>query len=275
MRAFSSALVLVALIAPAQVHAVPGDPAVAARFINQLGLDLLSSATAPAKNALLSPYSIQSALAMTYAGADGETKREMATVLHYPDEPGEPHESLHELQSLLDQIAADTAKDAAAHGSGDPITFVVANRLFGQEGYEFRKSFTEFVQQKYNAPMQLMDFKRSAEKARIDINAWVEAQTRKRIRDLIPDGALNSATRLVLVNAIYLKAPWAQPFSESATQSRPFHIDGAAVVDVPTMRQERELGLARQDGYTAITIPYLSGQLQFLIDLSFDQRIRW
>lgn len=266
MRAWSKALVLFALIAPTHAHAGVGDPAVAASFINQLGLDLLSKATAPNDNALLSPYSIQTALAMTYAGADGETRREMAAVLHYPGDEAEPAKSLQELQSRLDDIAAYSAQNSAAsHGAVDPITYVVANRLFGQTGYGFRASFTAFIKDKYDAPLQLMDFKRNAEGARMDINAWVEKQTRQRIRDLILAGALSPVTRLVLVNAIYLKAPWLQPFPESETKPRPFQVGGTTAVDVPTMSKEGDLGYAKRDGYTVVTIPYTGGQLQFLL----------
>jgi serpin B len=203
---------------------------------------------------------------MTYAGADGETRREMAAVLHYPGDEAEPAKSLRELQSRLDDIAAYSAQNSAArHGAVDPITYVVANRLFGQTGYGFRDSFTGFIKDAYAAPLQLMDFRRNAEGARVDINGWVEKQTQKRIRDLIPSGGLSDATRLVLVNAIYLKAPWLQPFSELETKPRPFRVNGTTAVDVPTMSQQGDFGYAKRDGYTVVTIPYTGEQLQFLI----------
>ena len=264
MRRWSAFLVLVVLVAPMMSHAA-GDAAVAARFINALGLDLLSKSTKPGDNALLSPYSIELALAMTYAGAAGDTRREMASVLHYPGDAGEPQESLHQLQSVLDKIADDTAKEATARGSGDPITYVVANRLFGEKDYVFRDSFTGFVQQNYGAPIQLVDFRHNAEGARVDINAWVQKQTRDRIRDLIPPGALNDLTRLVLANAIYLKAPWQQPFSDGATSQGLFHLSDGTAVGVPMMHARSDVGYAKRDGYTVVALPYVGEQLQLLL----------
>ncbi|HET6349737.1 MAG TPA: serpin family protein [Candidatus Krumholzibacteria bacterium] len=252
-----------ALLACPASHASEGDPAVAAGFINALGIDLLSSVP-PDGNAVLSPYSIQCALAMTWAGADGDTRAEMARVLHYPADESETHASLAALTKALNDIAAETERLAAERG-GDPITFVVANRLFGQTDYPFRTSFTEFIKSQYEAPLQLMDFARNADGVRGEINAWVEEQTRQKIRDLIPPGELKASTRLVLVNAIYLKAQWLRPFPASWTQPNPFHTADGDVVTVPTMRLESDFGFVKREDYAVVTMPYIGGGLQLLI----------
>jgi serpin B len=94
----------------------------------------------------------------------------------------------------------------------------------------------------------------------------VADQTRDRIRDLIPARALNEATRLVLANAIYLKAPWSHEFSETATKPAPFHVRGGAAVDLPMMhRQDRQFGYAKRDGFTAVALPYTGNELQLLV----------
>lgn len=248
--------------------AFAGDPA--AKAINELGLDLhrrIAEMKSDA-NLCLSPYSIQCALAMTHAGADGVTKAEMAKVLHYPD--GEAiHSSLPKLSQALAQITKETTAQAAEvkkfNGSAEPITFTLANRLFGQQSYPFRQDYLTHLKDMYEAPIEKLDFSKSAAATK-HINSWVEKQTRERIKDLIPDGVIDEATRLVLVNAVYLKAPWAEVFKEAATQPEPFHVaQGKAARPVPTMRQQRAYGYAKKPGYTAVTVPYFGGKMHFLV----------
>src|SRR6266581_439616 len=188
-----------------------GDPGLAATATNELGLDLYRKLAAGDNNLCLSPYSIQAALAMTFGGADGATRTEMARVLHFPD-GAEPHESFAALQRALEEMVARTVQRVAASkkygGPSEPITLAIANRLFPQKGYNLRESFLALVKKEYGAPLEPLDFKKDAAAATKQINDWVAEQTRKRIRDLIPAGALDTTTRLVLANAVYLKAPW-------------------------------------------------------------------
>jgi serpin B len=142
----------------------------------------------------------------------------------------------------------------------------IANRLFAQSGYDFRDSFRALVKQYYQAPFEPLDFRTDAIGATQYINKWVAEQTRDRIRDLIPAGALNEMTRLVLTNAIYVKAPWADEFSQTATKPELFHVRGGAPVDVPMMhKRDRHFGYAKREGFTAVTLSYSGGELQFII----------
>jgi serpin B len=241
----------------------------AAQAINALGVDQMAQCPDPKANLLISPYSIQCAMAMTFAGAEGDTRVEMAKVLHYPEDETELHQSFAALQRSLEDLAkrtatlADTAKKFGRQG--EPVILTVANRLYGQHDYEFRTRFLSLVNDNYGAPLQPMDFIQNADSARLEINRWVEVRTKERIRDLIPPNGIDRMTRLVLVNAVYLKAPWAQAFSEAATQPQPFHIRGDAPVDVPTMMRRDRFGYVQGEGYKAVTIPYLGGELHFLI----------
>jgi serpin B len=257
---------LLVLAAPA----VAGESAaVAAGSINALGIDLLRTTRRPDANALLSPYSIQSALAMTYAGAGGGTRAEMAKVLHYPPDDARLHGAFAALRMALDAVALKSAQAVERQKrwgiTNDPITLTVANRLFGQSGYAFRPPFLALLKDDYAAPLELLDFIHGSADARTRINAWVEDQTRRRIRNLIPEGALNSRTRLVLANAIYLKAPWADVFHEAVTQPLPFHTAGGAMTNVPTMRGTHRIGYAKRGDVTLLSVPYQGGDLQFLI----------
>jgi len=220
---------------------------------------------------LLSPYSIQSALVMAYAGADGATRAEMAKVLHYPKDDVETHRSFAALRKALDDTAQRSATNSLQmkqHGAtNDPLTLTVANRLFGQGGYDFRAPFLELLKTNYDAPFEPLDFMHGSTAATKHINDWVENQTRQRIRNLIPDGALGPLTRLVLVNAIYLKVPWAEKFQVSATRPGLFHVKGGEGVDVAFMTRRHELAYARGDGFSVLQLPYRGYDLQFLIFL--------
>ncbi len=256
-------------LAAGEAPVTVGDTSSAAQAINTLGLELLAKGTAPDANALLSPFSIQMALAMTFAGAAAGTRTEMARVLHYPADEAQLHQSFAALRKALEEVArttAERAEQAKRHGGpSEPVTLTVANRLFGEKDCHFRAPFLLLVSNTYEAPLQLLDFAGNPAAATKEINLWVERQTRERISDLIPPDALDKDTRLVLVNAIYLKAPWAEEFRISATKPAPFHVKGGEARDVPTMTRQGQFGYVHRNGFIAITIPYSGGDVQFLI----------
>lgn len=257
--------ILLSVLFPAAV--IAGEPAPISA-INAFGVDLFHQVAKPEANALISPYSIETALAMTCAGADGVTREEMIRVLHLPKDEAEADRAFAQLRKDLEGIgnrSAEAAKKMEKYGKTDPVILTVANRLFGQSGYEFRPPFLQTVKDYYAAPLETMDFHHDASGATKHINDWVEEQTRKRISNLIPQGALGKDTRLVLVNAIYLKAPWMKPFSESATRPASFHLANGAIADVPTMTTGVSAGYAKKDGFTALTLSYRDADIQFLI----------
>jgi len=238
--------------------------------INALGLDLLAQTGRPDDNALLSPYSIQCALAMAYAGADGVTKAEMARALHYDSDEAELHLSFAALQKSVNEMTKESARVAGRmqqYARYDPITLAVANRLFGQQGYHFRDEFLSLVTENYRAPFQALDFFRDLVGARGTINHWVEDQTQEKIQDLLPEGALDQLTRLVLVNAIYLKAPWNNPFEVESTRRLPFHLRGGKDVKVPTMVTQERFGYAKRPGMTVLALPYTNEDLHCIVFL--------
>ena len=251
------------------VPAAAADSHTASVAVNQLGLDLLPGAGASADNVLLSPYSIQVALAMTYAGADGDTRAEMSRVLHFPADDAMLQASFAALtQSLADAVTQQHQRNVKIRKNGgrsDEIELRVANRLFGQAGYEFRTPFLDVLKTTYAAPLEALDFRRDPDGARQHINGWVEAQTARKIVNLIPTGGLTTDTRLVLTNALYFKAPWRQTFDQSSTNDLPFLIRGGAPQEVPTMRKQFSVPYAKHQGFTAIALPYVGSNLHFLI----------
>jgi serpin B len=241
----------------------------AAKATNELGVDLHRQLATGDENLCTSPYSIETALAMTFAGADGETRTEMAHVLHLGND-ADVFASFSALQRSLEEMSAKTAALAKQSkkfgGPSEPITLNIANRLFAQKGYAFRETYLSLIKQNFGGAFEPIDFVADPAAATQHINKWVADQTRDRIRDLIPGGALDKTTRLVLANALYLKAPWASEFSENATKPEPFFIHGGGPSDVPTMQKTSDhFGYARREGFTVVSLPYAGDDLQFLV----------
>lgn len=177
-------------------------------------------------NLAFSPFSISSALAMTYAGARGRTEEEMARVLHLPFGQDSTHEAFSALRTSLLEMAA-------APG----CTLSVANRLWGQKATPLLRPFLDTTLRSYGAKIERMDFSRKPEASRRRINDWTLEQTRGKIPDLLPPGSITDLTRLVLTNAIYFKARWQAPFKVEATHDAPFYPGVAETLRVPMMHR--------------------------------------
>ena len=272
MKIFSFLIFPVAM----SMGARAADSQVASEGINALGVDLYKLHASGEGNLLLSPYSIENALAMTYTGADGDTRAEMQRVLHLPGEDAAVHGSFQSLAFdlvALKKRSEEWVKQAKERGGpSTPIELNIANRLFAQKGYPLRPAFLSQVKESYSAPVEEMDFSKAPEPARAAINQWVETETQKRIRDLIPKGAITPDLRLVLVNALYLRAPWEKQFSEHATKPERFLVHGQDAAEVPTMSDKSSLGYDKRDGFQIVTRPYLRDELQFVILLPDDPK---
>jgi serpin B len=242
------------------------EPNPVAAATNALGLDLYRQFADQPGNLCLSPYSIQAAFAMTTNGAAGETLEQMRTALHLPADLDSLNGSFAELVADFEQRGQRAADHARRFRADEPgFQLAVANRLFGQQGYPFDPAFLGILADRYAAPLQPADFRNKHDSERLGINQWVEEQTRRRIRDLLPAGAITGDTRLVLVNALHFKAAWREQFAKSATKPAPFHLASGAVPEVPTMHQTERFGYAKEDGYTALTLPYSEGFSMLLV----------
>ena len=186
---------------------------------NAFGLDLYGRLKARQGNLVFSPASLTMGLAMAWGGARGETASRMQEVLHLDGSP-----------STLMQASGELA--AALRDQARPIVFHIANRLFGEESYRFQQAFLDATTAANGAPLEPVDFKGESEKARARINGWVEEQTERRIRDLVPFGGVDATTRLALVNAIYFLGDWKEPFEKEATQAAPFCLSPTPKKDV-------------------------------------------
>ena len=237
--------------APPVPQAVPRADAAALRDGNARFAGRLLATLAPSpQNVALSPASISQVVSMAFAGARGATAAQIAAALDFTLPPAR-------LGAAFD--AVDTSL-AGVNGPG--ATLNVANAMYGQSGLRFRQAFLAVMARDYGAGLRTADFARAAAAARAEINAWVSAQTKGKIPQLMGPGDVDQTTRLVLVNAVYLHARWLAPFSHGDTFPAPFHAPGATV-KVPTMHQTGVFGYMQGAGYQALELPYQGGRLAF------------
>ena len=218
-------------------------------------------------NLFYSPYSISLALAMTYAGARGETERQMAGTLHFLIS----QENLHPAFNALDQELASRGEGAEGK-DGEGFRLNIANAVWSQEDYDFLESFLEVLAESYGAGVRLMDFMAAPERARFTINDWVAHQTEGRIKDLIPPGLIDGSTRMVLTNAIYFSAAWFHPFDPGRTRDGQFNLLDGRAVDFPMMKRDGWFGYAKGEGYQAVELLYGGQELSMVILLPDEGR---
>ena len=235
------------------------DPATVAQLTQSnraFAVDLYRELMGTDGNLFVSPHSVSIALAMTYAGALGNTKAEMGAAMHF--DLGEP--ALHQAFNALD-LALATREQLPAEEDGDGFRLSIVNQLFGQTGFPFEQPFLDTLAVSYGAGMRLLDFVADPHGSRQLINDWVEEVTEDRIEDLLPEGAIDTATRLVLANAIYFKASWSLPFEASHTTNDTFHLLGGGTATVPTMHGVLMGSHASGDGWTLVELPYVGEQV--------------
>ncbi len=238
--------------------------------LHALGAGLYGELRTEPGNLALSPYSVAVALAMTQNGARGQTLAEMTGVLGGVD-PARLNGGLNALTSYVESLAGTKEK---LDGEQAEVALRAANQLFGERTMTFEEPFLDTLAREYGAGLRAVDFKGDFEGARLAINDWTAERTEDRIEDLIPEGVLNALTRLVLVNALYLKAPWEQPFEEQLTEERPFHLLDGSTVKVPMMSALAETSLRSSgDGWQALTLPYAGRELAMTIVLPDEGRL--
>lgn len=223
-----------------------------AQSSNAFGFDLYQRLRGTPGNLVVSPASITTALTMPWSGARGETAAQMKAVLH--------------LDGTADEVLGTSGQlSRSLQDPSRPIVFRIANQLFAEKTYKLVPAYVEATRAAFGAPVELLDFKKAPEPARVGINRWVEDKTERRIKDLIPPRAVEPDTRLVLVNAIYFLGDWKYPFDHGETRPEPFHLTGYETKMVPTMHREGGFRTAHKDGVTALEIVYRGNDLSMLL----------
>ena len=221
--------------------------------------DLYSRLKEKEGNLFFSPYSISTCLAMTYAGARGDTEKQMGPVLHFNQKQDLLHSNFGDLQRELNQV-----------GAGKGVELSIANALWAQKGHPFLPAFLKTGTSQYGATLNQIDFKTQADVAIREINRWVENKTKDKIKDILSPGSLNSATRLALVNAIYFKGDWAKAFEKRNTVPQPFFVTKSRKVDVPLMRHTEKVKYMEDESIKAVELPYKGNELSMVILLPKD-----
>ena len=246
----------------ASPQATPQDLEVLVRGNNAFALDLYRALKSGEGNLFYSPFSISQALAMTLAGARGETERQMADTLHYQL----PQSRLHPSFNALDQELASRGI-SPRNEEERYFQLSIANAIWGQRGYEFLPDFLDALAENYGAGLRPLDFAGTPEESRLMINDWVLEETGEKIKNLLPPGTIDGSTRLVLTNAIYFNATWSWPFPKKDTQKRPFHLSGGGKVDVLMMSGTSDdfYGYVKGNGYQAVDVPYSRGEMSITV----------
>lgn len=227
---------------------------------NVFALGLYQSLKEENGNLFYSPYSISSALAMTYAGARGETEQQMADTLHFVLPQARLHYSFSRLTSILNSCGNEiTVQDQKG------FIFKNANALWGRTGYEFQSEFLEVLSTNYGAGMRTLDFARAPEESRLTINNWISEQTENRINNLLPPGSISLVTRLILTNAVYFKADWLYQFSVNCTSDGEFTLLDSNKVTARMMKQTEHFKYTDGSNYQAIELPYHGETMSMVI----------
>ena len=205
------------------------------------------------KNLFFSPFSIRVALAMCAVGARGETRIELTDLIGAPENVDEQN---RQFAALLNSVQGEGKR---------PIQLVIANSLWGQQGFHFKPEFQEAIADFYDGALHVVNFQSQPDEAVKAINTWVSTKTRARIRDLVNRDFINDDTRLILTNAIYFKGQWESVFEKSATRDEDWH--GSKISKVPMMRQEDGYLYYEGDDFQAVNLPYKGRQLSMLVVL--------
>lgn len=239
--------------------ASPADLATVVAGNNDFALDAYQTLKDDT-NLFYSPYSISLALAMTSAGARGSTAQQMQDTLHF----NLPQDSLHPVFNSLDLQLSQRGQGAKGKDEGG-FRLNIVNAIWGQKGFTFLQDFLDTLAENYGAGIRLLDFRNAPEPSRITINDWVSDQTEGKIKDLIPRGAIDTLTRLVLTNAIYFNAAWQSQFHKEATADGSFHLLNGNEVTVPMMHQTGRFQYTEDGDYQTIELPYDGREISMLI----------
>ena len=217
---------------------------------NAFAFDLFQHLGKQSGNIFVSPFSISTALAMTFAGSRTETAKEMGTVLHLPKDKVHPL-----FKALLESL----------DGRDKPYQLHVANALWGRKGSEFLPGFLSGVEEFYHGKLQKMDFAGDTEGARQAINKWVEEKTEQKIKELLIPGILSPETKLVLTNAIYFKGTWLNTFEKDLTKDQDFFTASGTTQKVPLMEMTAQCLFLEEKDFQALELPYTGKDLSMVV----------
>lgn len=267
MNKYIIALILTASAAGAAF----GETIAVSEASNAFALELYIRLAEKEGNLFFSPTSIHTALGMTYAGARNQTAAQMAETLHFEKVGRKIHSEFAALIKKLNTPrmvkAYEMVDDQPKQIDKPAYRLVIANALWGQKGYPWKQDFLNLTAASYGAGLHEVDFAKQTEAARKTINEWVEKKTQDRIKDLIARGNLDTITRLILTNAIYFKADWAEKFPDHVTEEMPFNVSATKQIVTPMMFQKDDFRYMETDTFQALEMPYKAHELAMVVFL--------
>jgi len=226
---------------------------------NAFACDLYAQLQSEKGNLFFSPFSVSTALMMTYAGAKGDTAAQMHKTLRLPASSDDPHAGFAALLKHFDEVSR----------SGN-VQLDLANSLWPQKGEPILESFLKQTKERYGVEVTPVDYAHAEPKARAQINQWVENKTQDKIKNIIAS-PLAPNTSLVLVNALYFKGAWANDFNPYLTQEAPFFSGDHPAVQVPLMQQTKWLNYAESSDHQMLELPYKKNALSMFVLLPKDK----
>lgn len=217
---------------------------------NAFALDIYNALRSENGNLILSPYSMSLALAMTYAGARGDTESQMAQAMHYQPQ-AQLHPAFNALDLALEKKPINLDKDQ------EPLQINIANSVWAEKTMPILPDYLDTIALNYGAGIHLADFLNKPNEERVAINNWVSAETEEKIKDLLADGSITPDTRMVLVNAIYFKADWLHKFDVNSSYDGTFHLlDGTEAAAKMMGETMYEIPYMQGNGYQVVELPY-------------------
>ena len=205
------------------------------------------------KNIFFSPISINMAIGITYAGAVGETEKQISSVFNFPENTSTFHQSMGEMQRNIIGKASEG------------VEISIANQLWADKNYKFKCQYLRKTKKWYKAPVKRVDFYSNPDESRISINNWVEEQTHEKIKDLLPKGSVIDQTKMVITNAIYFKGQWDKKFVKVNTQNEIFTTISGEKIETPTMNANTKLNVYEGDNIKLVELPYAGKQFSMLV----------
>lgn len=226
-------------------------------------VDLHRAVATEGRNLVLSPYSVSTALAMTWIGARTATETRMRTAMRLP--AAMEQSRVHAAFNAIDRAFAAQSTQPTSEENPRPARIKLANALWAQRGYPFQTPFLDTLAEQYGAGVRVTDFATAPDPSRLAINAWVSDRTNGRITDLLAQGTITVDTVFVLTNAIHFSAGWRRSFDPTRTAPADFHVTDAMTVRVPTMNILARLPYAEGDGWKAVSLAYQGSDLSMLV----------
>lgn len=248
-------------------RAADAPASLAAQGTNQFAYDLfgrLKDRDGGATNLFYSPYSIESAVAMTYAGARGQTADEILSAIDFPMPQQKAYRTPAMDRGIVVSSFAALNKQLSGNWEGTGFSLTVANSLWGKKGEPFLADYVDTIKKDFDGDLSAVDFAQP-EAVRQQVNQWVASQTHDKIKDLLAPGTVTPEDRLILANAIYFKGAWMSPFNAKQTSTSDFHTQHGEVVQAKMMHATHSLYYAEDDMCQMVELPYNGGQLAMLV----------